>query len=235
MDIELCVGSFDEALLAQEFLLKRIELCSALEVGGLTPNAGLIKQCVQIHGPETHVMIRPRAGDFIYTEHEISIMLEDIRTASSLGAHGVVFGALTESNHLDKLSLKLLSEEARSLRLETTFHRAFDLTEDPLEAMEHLIDLRFDRILTSGQQAKAVDGIELIKELIDESQGRIQIMAGSGINAENAGAFADIKVDAIHFTARKKVPSETHFGMGDRYEPDQNKVQSILSGLHDQS
>lgn len=231
MDIELCVGSFEEALLAQQFKLKRIELCSSLELGGLTPSLGLIRQCAQIPDIETHVMIRPRAGDFVYSESEIGIMVSDIRAAAESGALGVVFGALTNENQLDLTSLSDLTKEARANGLEITFHRAFDLTSDPINAMKSLIELQFDRILTSGQKPNAVEGIDLIRKLSEHSKGLIQLMAGSGVNAENVKLLSRSGVDAIHFTARKIVPSINDMDMGDRYEPDPKKVVSILAKL----
>lgn len=231
MDIELCAGSFEEALLAQQFRLKRIELCSALELGGLTPSAGLIKQCIRIPEAETHVMIRPRAGSFVYSKEELNIIMNDIRTSSEAGAHGVVFGILTEDHEPDFNSLRLLSVEAKSLGLEITFHRAFDLTSDPLKALEQLVELQFDRILTSGQQAKAADGIGLIRELVVKAKGRMQIMAGSGIHADNVKLFDEAQVDAIHFTSRFQRTSHTRFEMGEQYVPDPEKVRSIVTKL----
>ncbi len=231
MDVELCAGSFDEALLAQQFRLKRIELCSALELGGLTPSSGLIRQCVQIPKVETHIMIRPRAGNFVYSEFELNIMMNDIKTAAEYGAHGVVFGVLTEDHEPDIPVLRSLSNEAKSSGLEITFHRAFDLTSDPLKAFDQLVELGFDRILTSGQRAKAADGIDLINHLIKLANGNIQIMAGSGVHADNVDLFKAAQVDGIHFTARKKVTHRGNPDMGDQYDPDPEKVHSILNRL----
>ena len=232
MDIELCVASFEEAELAQKYQLTRIELCSALEVGGLTPSFGMIEKCAQLKGIETHIMIRPRAGNFACSADEVQVMLADIKAAAKAGAHGVVFGSLTPDREPDLASLEALSETAKSFRLEATFHRAFDFVRDPSETLEQLIGIGFDRVLTSGQKDQAEDGAALISSLVKQSNGRIQVMAGSGIHAGNVSLFEQAGVDAVHFTAHKKQNANQDLSMGYNYIPDPDKIESILKELH---
>ena len=230
MKLELCIDTFEGALVASQYGFDRLELCSALETGGLTPSAGLIKICTSIPGIETHVMIRPRGGGFAYSRQELSIMEEDIRIAANLGAKGVVFGILNASNDIDSVSCLHLMNIIRDLKLEATFHRAFDLVINPNEALLKIIDLGFHRLLTSGQHEKAIDGIQLIQQLINTSKNRIQIMAGSGINFSNAPVFKGIGVDALHFTA-KKATDQYSLNMGTDYLPDTEKIEQILKAL----
>lgn len=226
MTFELCTDSFEGALMAEKFAIKRIELCSALSEGGLTPSYGLIKKCTKL-SIKVHVMIRPRGGNFQYTSDEIDIMKSDIESAKNLNASGVVFGVLNDQNEVDNIneSLVLL---AKSLGLEVTFHRAFDLVLDPFMAMKKLIDFKFDRILTSGLHEKAIDGIDLLLKLQKKYGERIQIMAGSGVNHENAMQFSKIGIKNIHFTSHKSI-KDVELRMGSYNIPNPKKLKSILN------
>ncbi|MCG8372890.1 MAG: hypothetical protein MI700_05135 [Balneolales bacterium] len=231
MILEWSIESIAEMNVARELGIRRVELCSSLDLGGLTPSSALIEACCKIRGPEVHVMIRPRAGDFVYSANELLLMLSNIEIAKKYGAKGVVFGALTKKGRLDEVALKQLIDQSKSLDLDVTFHRAFDVIQNPVQAMQQLIELDVNRILTSGQQVKAEQGIDLIQQLVESAQGKVQIMAGSGVNASNAPLFIRAGVDALHCTARKKLNRPPEFGMGNQYEPDPEKIEAILHVL----
>ncbi|XP_035124649.1 copper homeostasis protein cutC homolog isoform X2 [Callithrix jacchus] len=169
--MEVCVDSVESAVNAERGGADRIELCSGLSEGGTTPSMGVlqvVKQSVQI---PVFVMIRPRGGDFLYSDREIEVMKADIRLAKLYGADGLVFGALTEDGHIDK-------ELSICRPLPVTFHRAFDMVHDPMAALETLLTLGFERVLTSGCDSSALEGLPLIKRLIEQAKGRIVVMPG---------------------------------------------------------
>jgi copper homeostasis protein len=226
MTLEVCVDSFEGAQLAERFGANRIELCSGLSVGGLTPSNGLTAKCAEII--ELHAILRNREGDFVYSPRSIKIMLDDIDSFAQSGANGIVFGCLTGQNQIDIEANTTLVQEAKILGLETTFHRAFDYCKDPKKSLETIIDLGFDRLLTSGKQPTAIEGIELIRKLVSWADGRIEIMAGSGVNASNALELIEAGVDAIHFTSHTFANSKDSFGMGSKSIPDEEKIASII-------
>ena len=228
MKFELCIESVDEALMAQSLGIQRVELCSALDLEGLSPTFGYIKQCAEIPGIQVMAMIRPRSGDFCNSPSEAQIMLSDIEQAAKAGAHGVVFGLLNSNGDLDSPLAKKLIDHAKSFDLEVTFHRAFDLVNDPFQCMEQLIELGFDRILTSGQKPTAPEGIDLIGKLVKQADGRITIMPGAGIDATNALDFQTIGCSEIHFAARKALPWNEQLNMGKMYQPDREKATGIV-------
>ena len=228
MEIEVCVEKTETAIIADQYGTTRVELCSALDLGGLTPSAGLIKSCVDKCDLQVFVMIRPKPGGFIYDHRDIDIMKQDIKTAAQSGASGVVFGCLTTDFVIDIEQNKELLELAKSFGLGVTFHRAFDFTKNMSLAFEQIIDLGFDRILTSGGKKTATEGFEQINHLISKNKNRIEIMAGSGINPNNCRRFADIGVDAIHFTARKTITDKNSLNMGKEYIPDEEKIKKII-------
>lgn len=181
--MEVCVDSVESAINAERGGAGRIELCSGLLEGGTTPSMGIlqvVKQCVQI---PVFVMIRPRGGDFLYSDREVEVMKADIRLAKLYGADGLVFGALTEDGHIDKELCMSLMAICRPLPV--TFHRAFDMVHDPVAALETLLTLGFERVLTSGCDSSALEGLPLIKRLIDQAKGRIVVMPGGGITDKN--------------------------------------------------
>ncbi|NP_001386620.1 copper homeostasis protein cutC homolog isoform 1 [Rattus norvegicus] len=181
--MEVCVDSVESAVNAERGGADRIELCSGLLEGGTTPSMGVlqvVKQSVQI---PVFVMIRPRGGDFLYSDREVEVMKADIRLAKLYGADGLVFGALTEDGHIDQeLCLSLV---ALCRPLPVTFHRAFDMVQDPMAALETLLTLGFERVLTSGCDSSALEGLPLIKQLTDQAKGRIVVMPGGGITVKN--------------------------------------------------
>lgn len=231
MQVEVCIENLQEAELASQYKCDRIEVCSALDLGGLTPSYGLIQACSQIQDIESHILIRPRAGNFIYSTNELILIKEDIRIAAEAGAKGVVLGCLNSNNEIDFSACELLIRIAKSYQLETTFHRAIEFTKDYQQAIKTIIDLGFDRILTSGQKETAVKGIDTIQSALDVYSKQIEIMAGSGINAKNASRFKDLGVDAIHFSIRKKSKGLPEFMMGTHNQPDENKLKQIIERI----
>ena len=197
MIVEVCIDSVESALAAQEGGASRVELCAELDKGGITPSAGMIEQVCKSVRIGVHVMIRPRPGDFCYSDHEFDVMKKDIQIARQLGAHGVVLGVLTRDRTVDIPRTNALAALARPMAV--TFHRAFDESANLDAAMENLIGLGIDRILTSGGKPSALEGAGNITELVQRSNGRIAIVAGAGITLENAKAIiGQTGVDEIH-------------------------------------
>ncbi len=206
MKLEICVDSMESAIIAQEAGADRIELCSCLDCGGLTPSLGAITSAKNLLTIPIHVLIRPRIGDFCYSDLEFQQMLRDVRLAKDTKTEGVVFGILTPEGNVDIFRTGLLIEAARPLRV--TFHRAFDFCADPLQAMEELISLGVDRILTSGQKNTAIEGSALLKELIQQADNRIIIMPGAGINSQNLlELIKETQAKEVHLSASKFLPN----------------------------
>jgi copper homeostasis protein len=200
MTIEIVVFNIDSALKAQEGGADRIELCENPGEGGTTPSYGTIEIVRQNLSIDVFVMIRPRGGDFHYSNYEFHAMKRDISQCQKLSVDGVVFGILTPEGTIDKKRCKELIDKSRPLKV--TCHRAFDMTRDPFEALEDCIEAGFDRILTAGQQAQAVKGADLIGELIKRANGRIAIMPGSGVNEQTVEQIiAKSAASEIHFSA----------------------------------
>jgi len=200
MTIEVVVFNQDSALKAQEGGADRIELCDNPAEGGTTPSAGIIELVRQNLSIDVYVMIRPRGGDFYYSNYDFNAMKRDITQCQKLSVDGLVFGILNPDGTMDRKRCQELIARARPLKV--TCHRAFDMTRDPFEALEDCIEAGFDRILTSGQEAQAVKGIAVLSELVREARGRISIMAGSGLNEENVQEIVrKTGVTEIHFSA----------------------------------
>ena len=176
---EACCQNAEEAVEARRGGASRIELCERLEVGGVTPGVENIKETVEKCGLPVNVLVRPREGDFVYDSEETQQMLETINKCKSLNVNGIVIGALTPDGDIDIPLMQRLMEAAAPL--EVTFHRAFDESRNPQKSLEDIIGLGCKRLLTSGQKETAVSGRILIKELIDQADGRIVIMPGAGI------------------------------------------------------
>ncbi|WP_373766459.1 copper homeostasis protein CutC [Glaesserella sp.] len=201
--IEICVDNLESLMTANQFPIQRIELCSALSVGGITPNYGLLKRAVEMSTLPLAVMIRPRAGDFLYSEYEVQVMFNDIEMARNLGINHIVIGALTADAEIDMDTTRALMTVAQGM--DVTFHRAFDLCRDPYIALEQLIELGCDYVLTSGQAPNALQGVTILKQLIAQAGNRIQIMAGCGITAENVTELMrQTGVSALHFSAKSE-------------------------------
>lgn len=181
--VEICAGDLASALAAAAGGAHRIELCDNLAVGGTTPSAGTIAEsCRRLKIP-IHVLIRPRAGDFLYSEPEIAVMRHDIEVARAVGAAGVVLGVLTRDGTIDRNRTQDLIALARPLCI--TFHKAFDQTPSPLEALDTLIEMGVERVLSSGGRPTALEGVEMLAQLVDRARGRITIMAGGRLDIAN--------------------------------------------------
>ena len=219
MQLEICCGDLASVLAAKKGGAQRIELCSGLSEGGLTPSIGLIKAAVATGIPNINVLIRPRPGDFLYSTEELSLMEDDIKTAISAGATGIVIGVLTPDGDIDMNAcerlIKAARDEARSLGRESlniTFHRAFDVSRDADKSLNDIILLGCDCLLTSGMAPTAVKGLPALQRLSRVASGRISIRAGSGVNPANARDIINAtEVDSIHSTARKPIASRMLF------------------------
>jgi copper homeostasis protein len=206
MKIEICIDSVEGMAAALQGGAGRVELCADLLSGGTTPSAGMIRHVRTQSRLGLMVIIRPRGGDFLYSDLELDVMLDDIRTAAQLGADGVVIGCLRADGRVDLDRNARLIDAARPLAV--TFHRAFDLTPDPRQALEDLVCLGADRVLTSGQEAGAFEGRERIAELQRQAAGRIIVMPGGGITPDNVGRIIEATgVTEVHLSARREVES----------------------------
>lgn len=206
MKLEICANSYQSALNAQKAGADRIELCSELSVGGITPSYAILKKVSEEITIPVNVLIRPRSGDFCYSDDEFSVMKENIKRCKKLGFNGIVSGVLNTDNSIDTERTKELI--ALSKPLSFTFHRAFDCVENPQESLQQLIDLKVDRILTSGQKLKAENGIYLLIELQQLAKDKLIILPGSGIKAKNARIFKVAKFKEIHTSASKIINKE---------------------------
>ena len=204
MKTELCSYSLEACHTAARLGIDRVELCASPSDGGITPSLGMMTEACAIPDMEVSIMIRPRGGDFLYSDEEFRTMLHDIDHARQAGATGVVFGILTAEGKVDIERTRLLVEASQGM--DTTFHRAIDMTEDYLQAVEDVISTGCTRILTSGGYDRAVEGIDNIAQAVAIAARRIEIMAGSGVVASNALQLAETGIDALHFSAKKMIP-----------------------------
>lgn len=242
MTTELCAYSVEACRVAARCGVTRVELCASPWEGGTTPSAATIRRARLVPGIGLQVMIRPRGGDFCYTDDEVEQMVEEIRFARECGADGVVVGLLTPDGAIDGERLRRLVAGAGDR--EVTFHRAFDMVCDWRGALETVIACGCRRILTSGGCNKALEGIGTLRDAVAAAAGRIEIMAGSGVDASNARLLASTGVDALHFSARGWRESAMRFrnprvSMGGvegvpEYAvacADENKIRQILKEL----
>ncbi|XP_056465252.1 copper homeostasis protein cutC homolog [Gadus chalcogrammus] len=208
--MEVCVDSVESAVNAERGGAARLELCSSLLEGGLTPSVGLLQVVKQNVKVPIYVMIRPRGGDFLYSEQEVEVMRRDIQLMKSNGADGLVLGVLTEDGRVDaELCMELL---ALSRPLPVTFHRAFDMVQDPEAALETLMSLGFQRLLTSGCDCSALEGLPVLKRLVKQAKGRISIMPGGGITERNLQRILEgSRAQEFHCSARSGRDSAMKF------------------------
>lgn len=204
--VEVCAFSLESCIAAEKGGAKRIELCNSIHEGGTTPSAGLIQLAKQRVSIEIYAMIRPRGGDFCYSNDEISVMEADIRMVKQCGCEGIVLGILQKDGRVNVSQTKALVALAKPMQV--TFHRAIDMTPNYLQALEDIIETGCHRILTSGQKKTALEGMEAIEILVNQAKGRIEIMAGSGINAYNAKLLLHTGVNALHLTGKSSRDSE---------------------------
>lgn len=207
--IEVCVDSVESAMRAEAGGANRVELCDNLMEGGTTPSAGTIAVAREHLELGIQVMIRPRGGDFYYTDVEYEIMQHDVVVARRLGADGIVLGLLTPDGEVDKVRTARLIELARPLNV--TFHRAFDMTRDPFRALDDLIELGVDRILTTGQEATLIEGAELIRVLMDQARDRVIIMPGGATERTIRKVVAQTGARELHLVAPMSLDSEMRF------------------------
>jgi copper homeostasis protein len=206
MKFEICVDSVAGVRAAVRAGADRVELCADLFEGGITPSRGMIRQARAVTGIGLHVIVRPRGGDFVFDSDEAAVMLADIETARQDGAEGVVIGALTPEGAVDIAVTRELIAAAAPLAV--TFHRAFDMTADPAEALEALIGLGVSRVLTSGQEATVLEGAPMIRTLMEQAGERIIVMPGGGITMRNAARIvAELNPVEMHFAALVEGPS----------------------------
>jgi copper homeostasis protein len=208
--LEICVDSVESAIAAQLGEANRVELCDNLVEGGTTPSAGTIALARKNLDIDLNVIIRPRGGDFCYSDIEFEIMQYDVERAKQLGANGVVIGLLNEDGSVDRERTAALVDLARPLSV--TFHRAFDMSRDPFVALEALIDLGLDRVLTSGQENSVLEGLDLITELVRRANNRIIVMPGGGITVRNVKKIvAQSGVKEVHVVGTVNVESPMQF------------------------
>lgn len=208
--LELCTDCIQSVTAACHGGANRIELCSNIIIGGTTPSFFLFEEVKHTTDIPVHILIRPRFGDFCYSESEVSIMCREIERFRLLGAQGVVIGALNPDGTLDVKTLRRLLQKAEGMSV--TLHRAFDVCRNPFEAMEQAISLGFHTILTSGQQNSCQAGIPLLSQLAEKNQGRIELLAGSGINAHVIPQiYRETGICSYHMTGKHIVQSPMTF------------------------
>jgi copper homeostasis protein len=230
MKLEMCAASIEAITLAKSLDFDRIELCQNLEQGGLTPSAGMITYALEI-GLDTHVLIRPRAGGFCYGPEEIALMGRELTFCQQAGVQGVVVGILKSNFDLDIEALATLKQQFPDFVW--TFHRAFDESIDWKRSMDQLIKLGFHRILTSGFASHVDIGLPILSEMMQYANGRIEIMAGGGINAGNIAKIArEAQPDAIHFSGTSKVLLDEDSAFSETIlKVDEHRVNRILESV----
>ncbi len=233
MIVEICANGFESAQIAQNAGADRIELCIDLSVGGLTPSKKLIEKVISELNIPTHVLIRPRSGDFCYSDVEFANMLADIAFCKELGCAGVVSGVLNAEKGIDMERTKQLIDASEGM--EFTFHRAFDVCSSFPHAIQVLLDYGATRLLSSGREPSALQGIDFLKSIRDFISGRVQIMPGGGISSENVLAFKEAGFEAIHLSAVKKEPGVANitdlFNTGVSGHSNRKEIEKIIKLL----
>ena len=208
--VEICANSVRSCLEAQKGGAYRVELCAGIPEGGTTPSYGEIAVARELLDIKLNIIVRPRGGDFLYSEVEHRTMLRDIVMAKKIGVDGVVIGCLKPDGTIEMERNKELVDAAEGMSV--TFHRAFDMCKDPFESLEQIIELGCDRLLTSGQQPTAIEGIALLTQLVAKADNRIIIMPGSGVNEDNIATLAkETKAKEFHFSAREAISSKMEY------------------------
>lgn len=212
--LEICAADIDSVVAAAKSGADRVELCSALGEGGITPSAGLIAEALKVPGIKVNVLIRPRGGDFLYTPDEVAVMEYDIKLCREMGANGVVIGALTPEGDIDMATCRKLIAATGNMSI--TFHRAIDVCRSVEDALEQIVELGCHRILTSGHAASAMQGVDTLRQMVAQANGRIAIMAGGGVNPGNAAEIiCKSGATEIHGSAKSTVNSLMKFRTAD--------------------
>lgn len=232
MIVEVCAESIVSAITAERAGAVRIEFCDNMAEGGTTPSAGQIAQARESVGIKLYPIIRPRGGDFCYSDEEFAVMRRDVEFCGGAGCDGVVIGILRRDGTVDMERCGELVALAKGFDMGVTFHRAFDVSCDLERALEDIIALGCERVLTSGGAATAAEGAEMIGELVRQAAGRIAIMAGSGVTPENAAAIvAQTGVTEIHGTFRSRFdspmsrPAWADYGV---WHADEDKIRKVV-------
>ncbi len=240
MLLEICTNSFQSAKNAQDAGADRIELCSELTLGGLTPSYGLIEKVLQELTTPVFVLIRPRSGDFNYTSAEFDVMLRNIACCKKMGVQGIVSGILQKGFTIDQYRTEQLINASGDMQF--TFHRAFDWVPNPVEGLEILTSLGVHRILTSGQQQTAIAGADLLKQLLKQANDRLIILPGGGINHTNVKTFIEAGFDEIHASAssytkyllgRLPMHNVSAIEKGIQSYSDPENIQQLLNTMRD--
>lgn len=226
MRLEICANSFQSAKNAQTAGAHRIELCQALNLGGLTPSYGLMKNVIETLAIETFVLIRPRCGHFYYSKQEFIQMIEDIKIAKDLGCHGIVSGVLLENGLIDIERTKQLIDLTHPLPF--TFHRAFDCVPNPIQSIDELIKLKVDRVLTSGQAVNAELGLSMLKILLKKAEENIIVLPGCGITPTNVQLFKKEGFKELHASASVKWSDDTTLFGTTQTLSDETLIRSLL-------
>lgn len=232
MILEICANSYESAINAQIAGAHRIEICSELSVGGITPSVGLLEKISKEISIPVHVLIRPRSGNFCYSNSEFEQMKTDILLCKKLGFQGIVSGVLTKNHEIDIEKTKQLISLSKPLKF--TFHRAFDVVVNPKKAVQILQDLGVDRILTSGTKEKASDGIDLLIELKKITEKKLIILPGSGINKDNVTLFKNAGFEEIHTSASKIITDKKSifFDKTTQTVSDIETIKTILKSIN---
>jgi copper homeostasis protein len=236
--LEVAANSVASACAAQAGGAGRVELCAALELGGLTPSQATIALARERLRIPLYVLIRPRAGDFLYGEPECEAMRRDIETCAALGCDGVVLGVLDADGDVDVARCRALMAAAGGMGV--TFHRAFDLARDPRRALEAIVALGCERVLTSGGQASAMEGAALIRALVAQAAGRVSVMPGAGVDAGNLAALAAATgASEFHASAKRQLPSGMRHRpaglaemQGGELRSDEGQIRALVQVLH---
>ncbi len=207
--IEVCIDNLESLSYAIQGGANRIELCSSLALGGLTPSFGMMKQAANLSTIPVYAMIRPRQGDFLYDDHDMESMLYDIDAAAEAGLHGIVFGMLTAQGDIDVRRAERIVNHARVNGLGVTFHRAIDQCKDYKRAIDNIAELGCERVLTSGLAASADRGKEIIEDMVRIANGQLSIMAGAGVTSKNvADIMTQTGIKEVHLSGKSSRPSK---------------------------
>lgn len=242
IELEVCIDNLESLSLAIEGGATRIELCSSLALGGLTPSYGLMRQAAKMSSVPVYAMIRPRQGDFLFNDLDVECMLEDVRAAKQAGLNGIVIGVLTPDGDVDISVCEKLIAEAGELGV--TFHRAIDQSNDAIAALDAIIKLGCERVLTSGLAASAFQGKDKLKEMVNHCQGRLAIMAGAGVTPENAVEIVmHTGVKQLHLSGKSTrcshmnyISSSAHMGNADNDDfsvpvTNPDKLKALVNNL----